>query len=232
MPSEAAPESTGAVPGLELGRLAGSQILIQYEGASRRQPHVIRSKPEAVELATELKKRLDAGDDFAELAREYSDDLVTGREGGDLGVFEPGDQIRRVSNTLQKMQFGEIRGPLSSRFGFHILRRDRVELFGARQILIQHVESRKAAEGVERTRDEARALVEELHGRLLAGEDFAELARQFSDAPEAEAGGELPPFARGEMVKPFEEAVRATQLGAFSAPVESIYGFHLIERTR
>ena len=103
-------------------------------------------------------------------------------------------------------------------------------MFGARQILIQHVSSHSPADGIERSREEAQEIAEALWDRLAAGEDFAEVARNHSDGPNAGDGGELEPFARGDLVSEFEEAVLALNPGEHSPVIESPYGFHIAQR--
>jgi parvulin-like peptidyl-prolyl isomerase len=78
---------------------------------------------------------------------------------------------------------------------------------------------------------EDRTKAEALHARLVQGEDFAELARANSIAPEAPSGGELPPFARGELPEAFDRAFEL-EPGQISPVIESPYGFHvfLLER--
>ncbi|MGD2069027.1 MAG: peptidylprolyl isomerase [Gemmatimonadota bacterium] len=77
--------------------------------------------------------------------------------------------------------------------------------------------------------DSVRRLAGELRDRALAGEDFAALAREFSDDPgSASRGGDLGYFPRGEMVKPFDEAAFALQPGEISDVVETPYGYHVI----
>jgi len=74
--------------------------------------------------------------------------------------------------------------------------------------------------------DEAKAIKAELDG----GADFAELAKQKSTDPSAQQnGGDLGFFARGMMVKPFEEAAFTMEVGAVSAPVQSDFGWHVIK---
>lgn len=78
---------------------------------------------------------------------------------------------------------------------------------------------------------EERAKAEELRSRLEQGADFAALARASSLAPEAPAGGELPPYARGELPEAFDRAFEL-EPGGLSPVIESPYGFHvfLLER--
>jgi peptidyl-prolyl cis-trans isomerase C len=83
-------------------------------------------------------------------------------------------------------------------------------------------ESQKAA---------ARKKLEEIRRRLLKGEDFVTLAREFSEGPSKVKGGDLGYFGRGQMVKPFEDAAFALEIGELSDVVETRFGYHLIKVT-
>ena len=82
-----------------------------------------------------------------------------------------------------------------------------------------------------RSDEEARARAEEVRGKALAGADFAALAKEFSDDPSAGNNqGDLGTFARGRMVKPFEDAAFAREKpGDISPPVKSPFGYHVIK---
>jgi len=70
----------------------------------------------------------------------------------------------------------------------------------------------------------------EILGRIRAGEDFAALAKEFSEDPGSAAnGGDLGFFARGQMVKGFEDAAFALEPGTLSEPVRTEYGYHIIQ---
>ena len=75
------------------------------------------------------------------------------------------------------------------------------------------------------TEEEALALVADLDG----GADFAALAMERSTGPSGPTGGELGWFARGAMVPPFDAAVAALEVGAISGPVETQFGWHVIQ---
>jgi peptidyl-prolyl cis-trans isomerase C len=78
--------------------------------------------------------------------------------------------------------------------------------------------------------DEARAKAESIRKRIVAGEDFATLAKQESDdAATAIKGGDLGEIRHGQMVAPFEQAAFALKLGDISEPVRSQYGYHIIQ---
>ena len=75
-----------------------------------------------------------------------------------------------------------------------------------------------------------RKQIEDLLKRAQAGEDFATLAKQYSDDKQSAVnGGELPKFSHGEMVPEFESAAFALQPGQLSDVVTTMYGFHIIK---
>jgi peptidyl-prolyl cis-trans isomerase C len=76
-----------------------------------------------------------------------------------------------------------------------------------------------------KTEQEAKDLVKQLKG----GADFVELAKKSSDGPSAQTGGDLGYFARGQMVKPFEDIAFALKPGEVSAPVQTEFGWHVIK---
>lgn len=64
------------------------------------------------------------------------------------------------------------------------------------------------------------------------GEDFADVAKQVSKCPSASQGGALGTFGKGQMVKPFEDAAFSLPVGKVSLPVQTQFGYHLIQRTQ
>lgn len=98
------------------------------------------------------------------------------------------------------------------------------ELVHARHILI----ASKATEPKEE-RERKRAKLGQLKKQIKGGADFAELAKQSSDCPSKERGGDLGFFPRGQMVKPFEQAAFKLNPGEVSEVVETEFGYHLIK---
>ena len=70
-----------------------------------------------------------------------------------------------------------------------------------------------------------------LRQKIVEGFDFAELARTHSACPSKQQGGNLGSFGPGQMVKPFEDATFALEVGDLSEPVQTQFGWHLIKRT-
>ena len=78
---------------------------------------------------------------------------------------------------------------------------------------------------------EDEATAKEVLEKVNAGEDFAELAKEYSTDGTAENGGDLGFFGTGQMVEPFEKAAFALEIGEVSDIVETEYGFHIIKVT-
>jgi len=98
------------------------------------------------------------------------------------------------------------------------------EMAHARHILITAKETEPKAD-----KDRKRAKLVQIKKQLKDGADFAELAKQFSDCPSKERGGDLGFFPRGQMVKPFDLAVFKMMPGDISDVVETEFGYHLIK---
>ena len=81
----------------------------------------------------------------------------------------------------------------------------------------------------EATKKAAREKIDGINKELHEGKDFAELAKENSDCPSSQKGGDLGFFGRNQMVKPFEDAAFATEPGQMSDVVETPFGYHIIK---
>ena len=68
----------------------------------------------------DLKKQIEKGGDFAELAKVHSK-CPSGAQGGDLGTFGPGQMVREFDEVVFSAPIGEVQGPVKTQFGFHLL---------------------------------------------------------------------------------------------------------------
>ncbi|XP_019864789.1 peptidyl-prolyl cis-trans isomerase NIMA-interacting 1 [Aethina tumida] len=103
-------------------------------------------------------------------------------------------------------------------------------------LLVKHKDSRRPSswkeENITRSKDDALELVKSYREQIVSGKSsFAELASKNSDCSSAKRGGDLGPFGRGAMQKPFEEAAFALKVGELSEPVFTDSGVHIILRT-
>jgi peptidyl-prolyl cis-trans isomerase C len=71
-------------------------------------------------LCQDLKTRLEAGESFADLAREHSR-CPSGRQGGELGEFGPGQMVKEFDQVVFSANVGEVQGPVKTQFGYHLV---------------------------------------------------------------------------------------------------------------
>ena len=127
-------------------------------------PGALLDEQAALARARELRRRLLAGEDFAALAREYSDDKATATQGGELGWVDPGQMVPEFQRAMDALEPGEISEPVKSGFGWHLIqveaRRSHDDTEEHRRKLArQQIFRRKAEEArsswLRRLRDEA-----------------------------------------------------------------------------
>ncbi|HOX85165.1 MAG TPA: peptidyl-prolyl cis-trans isomerase [bacterium] len=100
----------------------------------------------------------------------------------------------------------------------------------AAHILIMYQGAERADSTITRTKEEALVLATEVLTQIQQGGDFAELAKQYSDCPSGDKGGDLGIFGAGQMVAEFENAAFALTAGQVSEVVETPFGYHIIKR--
>jgi len=124
----------------------------------------IMTDNQAKELITDIRRRAVDGEDFAELARQYSEDIGSAQEGGSLGWTMRGQMVPEFDNMMDATAVGEISEPFKSQFGYHIIkvegRRDQdVTDTARRSKAMEYLHSRKYQEELDawlrKIRDEA-----------------------------------------------------------------------------
>jgi peptidyl-prolyl cis-trans isomerase D len=146
----------------------------------------------AKKLADDVLAQAKAGKDFAALAKQYSQDPGSADKGGDLGWADRNQFVGPFADALFGMNVGEIRGPVKTQFGYHIIRLDEVQVGKTKSLDTVRPEleaelKRNAAA------DKFGEIQEQIQQRLeQAGGDLGALAKEFNLAP-----GEVSPFLRG-----------------------------------
>lgn len=103
--------------------IGARHILISYKGATRAAPYVNRSKDEAKQFAEALRKEIQEGADFADVAKRESDDRGSAATGGALGKFSRDQMVPEFSNAAFALDVGGLSDVIESQFGFHVIQR-------------------------------------------------------------------------------------------------------------
>ena len=179
--------------------------------------------------ANTILAKLRAGSDFEQIAIAESDGQ-NALEGGDLGWRSIGQIPSLFSETVKEMQDGSVSDLIQSSGGFHIIKL--IEKTGEERHLIKQTRARHILVKTDavNTDDDVRMRLEQLEIRLRDGEDFTTLARSNSqDTLSAAKGGELGWISPGETVPRFEAAMNKLAVGELSNPVQTRFGWHLIQ---
>jgi peptidyl-prolyl cis-trans isomerase SurA len=200
------------------------QILISLKSSSTEE-----EIENALKKSNEIIERHLTGESFEKLAATYSSDQ-NALEGGSMGWRMETELPSLFANAVTKLKIGELSSALRSGAGFHIIRladkRGNSVKFEdqtlARHILVQTSEIR--------TEKQTELLISDIHERLKTGEDFKQLARQYSEDPGSKMdGGELGWSKNGDYDVNFEKILNQTDIKEISEPFKSSYGWHIIE---
>lgn len=93
----------------------------------------------------------------------------------------------------------------------------------------RHILFKVTKDADEKTAEEARIKAQDVMEKATSGEDFAELAKTYSEGPSKDSGGQLGAFKREAMVKPFSDAAFSMAVGDISDPVRTQFGWHIIK---
>ncbi len=185
---------------------------------------------EAYNKITKIREEVIKGGDFAAIAKAKSDDPSAKENNGDLGYFTSLQMVYPFETAAFNTKKGEVSQPIRTRFGYHIIKvMDSRPAQG--EVKCAHIMSKFQSGGKPEDSLKAFAKIEEIAGKLKSGENFEDLAKQFSDDQgSAKSGGALPQFGTGRMVPEFEKAAFAlNEIGDVSAPIRTSYGWHIIK---
>ena len=223
-----------------VGKYAASQILITWDGAKISPLSLNRSKNEAKKIAEEIASTLQIHPElFEELAETRSEDETSAENGGFIGGFGARDMVGAFSGEVKRLKVGQISPkPVKSEYGYHIIRRESLNPvhYSASLFLISY----KGAETLKniprdrtgnRTKDEARALIEKIHGTITPA-NFEEIHQEFSDFKKD--GGSLGVFSlgKGPLYRKFRQALQNTNIEGITPVFELPIGFAFLKRLR
>jgi len=191
--------------------------------------HILIKDPEQNrELAQRVREEITQGLSFQQAVLTYSE-ATDAQEGGLIGWRNTAQLPEVFLEAVKNMQAGGVSDVVESPNGLHILKL--LDLKGDRTEIIQN-QVRHILIGSESkvAKSQAAKKLYKIRQRILAGENFEQLARIFSDdAVSAANGGSLEWVSPGEMVPPFEEAFKQLPIGEVSQPIETQYGVHILQ---
>jgi len=178
-----------------------------------------------------IKKEIDSGKDFADAASQYSEDPSAKTNKGNLNYFTAFQMVAPFENAAFTTPIGEVSEPVRSAFGYHLvkvhdIRKNRGE------IQVAHIMKMFPKNATPETKENIRNNIYDIYIELQNGADFTELAKTKSDDKNSAAkGGEMPWFAAGKIIKEISEPAFALKnIGDYTPPVESQFGFHIIKK--
>ncbi len=205
--------------------LATDESLKELEPELQVRQILVKNLNKAEEVITKIEN----GSDFSELAKEFSISSNASK-GGIMNWRKISDMPTLYAEALGDLDVGQNSSPLESGAGFHILkvedkRGDFVKYED--QWLVRHI---LLMPSEIRTLEETEQELIDIRNRLLDGEDFGDLAKEYSEDPgSALKGGELEWMGKGITAAEFEKTFTTLEMGIISEVFETEFGFHFLE---
>lgn len=220
---EQAPDMRAAPPELNIAMI----LIAVPENASPAELRTLEEK------AQDVARRARSGQDFAQLAKTYSEAFDKGAKGGEMGL-RPADRYPELFvEAVRALAPQAIAGPVRSGAGFHILklleRRQAAPTMTMSQTRARHILLRPTAQ---LSRDQAVARLQDVRRQIQSGRTtFARAAQEISQDGSAAQGGDLGWASPGQFVPEFEQVMNRLQPGQISDPLVSRFGVHILEVT-
>ncbi|MCE7933993.1 MAG: hypothetical protein DYG96_05310 [Chlorobi bacterium CHB2] len=188
-----------------------------------------------IDLARAITDSVKAGGDFADFARRYSTDAYSAKDGGNVGWVKWGEFVSEYDSAAKALGINEYSGPVRSMYGIHVIqlleKNDVDRKYRSRHILLKIEQS--AAE-----RDTLVARLKSYRARALAGENFGELARQFSQDDDTKAlGGAIGLTVPDQLPNDLKKAIETMKEGEITEPLPvklspTEGGYHIVRFVR
>jgi peptidyl-prolyl cis-trans isomerase SurA len=202
--------------------------------------HLLLSLPESAtaeqmakveQLAQDIHKRAQGGEDFGQLALAYSQ-AQSALERGKLGWRRMNQLPQFIGELVGKMKPGDVSEPVRTPTGFHLVKLDGTRGGESGPVLVEQLHSRHILMRPNEVQDDAttRQRLAAIRDRILAGEDFGALASVTSEDPSsASRGGDLGWNAPGVFDPEFENVLSSLQQDEISEPFRSQFGWHIVQ---
>lgn len=181
----------------------------------------------------DIRNKALAGEDFAALAQQFSQDKKSNSIGGDLGWFRAMRFLYPLEKAAYTTPIGKVSMPVRTKGGFHLVKViERRPYSGS--VLVQHILKSVPTNAPESESLKAKATLDSLYNLIKKGETFEDICRKYSDDIKyRNFGGFLPAFAIGSREEvSFEQAAFALKEGEVSKPVRTTAGWHLIKLSK
>lgn len=134
--------------------------------------------------AKEVKEKIDNGEDFAKLAKEYSTDTANASNGGELGTFSKGQMVKEFEDAVFALKEGEISGPVKTQFGYHIIKLNKVadSIEDNKEAITDALSDKKYADYIKELNDKANVVTES----TLSEDEIGEGVEEEEDPSEEE----------------------------------------------
>jgi peptidyl-prolyl cis-trans isomerase SurA len=191
--------------------------IVKFAQVSRQQKQAARQKLET------LRERILAGEDFATLAREFSEDPGSAEDGGELGFFKKKELVPEYEAAALRLEPGQMSNVIESMFGFHLIQmiERKGQEFNTRHILIKPATARVDVQDAMAALDSVRNLI------VTDSLSFAKAAKEFSDDKNTkDNGGAIMSRMTGSSYIPMDEVepgiffvIDTMKVGEVSKPV-------------
>ena len=179
----------------------------------------------------DLRSRIIKGEDFGNLAMQFSQDPSAKENKGDLGYFSAFRMVYAFETAVFKTPKGTVSNPIRTRFGYHLIKvEDARENRG--EVTVEHIMIMKPTAAAKEDADKSSNTIQDIYKKIQQGENFESLANLYSeDKSSSSRGGLLNRFASGGLSSiEFENvAFSLTKENPISKPFQSQYGWHIVK---
>lgn len=184
----------------------------------------------AYKKIVDIRQKALNGEDFSNLAAQYSEDPTAKDNKGELGYFTAFRMVYDFENAAYKTPVGSISKIIRTKFGYHILKVEDIRA-NRGEVTVAHIMILKP-KPEDTDQQKAANTIQEIYKKIQQGEKFEDLAKQFSeDKASASKGGVLNKFASGQLSsEEFENtAFSLNSPGEISKPFQTQFGWHIIK---